>query len=110
MPPCPPAPQADILAEVTWVDGAGIVHTSTRDSDAGRALVSGLGVAGIVTELLLQLKGPGRTAFDTRFKKSDKQLAGDIQELLKVCCGAVCCARACVRSCSCGATRVSNMG
>lgn len=76
----------DIVAELTWVDGKGVVHTSARDSDAGRALVSGLGVAGIVTELLLQLGGPSHTAVDTRYKKNDASLAQDIQEMLKVPC------------------------
>lgn len=77
-------PQAHIVSELTWVDGQGEVHTSARDSDAGRALVSGLGVAGIITELVLQLQGPSRTAVDTRFKKSDQHLFQDVIDLLAV--------------------------
>jgi FAD/FMN-containing dehydrogenase len=76
--------QADILLELTWVDGSGKVHTSSRDSDAGRALVSGLGVAGVVTELLLQLQPPSHTALSTRFKRSDANLLNDVHEMLKV--------------------------
>jgi FAD/FMN-containing dehydrogenase len=60
------------------------VRTSARHSEAGRALVGGLGVAGIITELTLQLQGPSRTAVDTRSKKSDANLYGDILDLLQV--------------------------
>lgn len=77
--------QADIVVELTWVDGLGNVRSDSRDSDAGRALVSGLGVAGLVTELLLQLSPPTKTAVDTRFKKHDGQLFEDVQDMLKVC-------------------------
>jgi hypothetical protein len=76
--------QGDIVAELTWVDGLGNVHRDSRDSDAGRALVGGLGVAGLVTELLLQLEVPSVTAVETRFKKHDGKLYDDVVEMLKV--------------------------
>jgi len=72
------------VSEVTWVDGLGAVHTDQRDSDAGKALVGGLGVAGLVTELLLQLQPPSHTAVDTRFKKHDGKLYEDLLGMLQV--------------------------
>jgi hypothetical protein len=76
--------QGDIVAELTWVDGLGNVRHDSRDSDAGRALVGGLGVAGLVTELLLQLEPHSLTAVDTRFKKHDGKLFEDVVDMLKV--------------------------
>jgi hypothetical protein len=76
--------QADIVTELTWVDGLGNIHKDSRDSDAGRALVGGLGVAGLVTELLLQLEAPSVTAVETHFKKHDGKLFDDVMEMLKV--------------------------
>lgn len=76
--------QADIVTELTWVDGLGNIHKDSRDSDAGRALVGGLGVAGLVTELLLQLEAPSVTAVETRFKKHDGKLYDDVMDMLKV--------------------------
>ncbi|KAF8062634.1 GULLO2 [Scenedesmus sp. PABB004] len=67
----------DILLEVTWVDGQGEVHVDARNSTAGRALVGGLGVAGMVTELLLQLTPPSHTQLSTRFKRPDADLVAD---------------------------------
>lgn len=76
--------QGDIVAELTWVDGLGNVRRDSRDSDAGRALVGGLGVAGLVTELLLQLEPPSLTAVDTRFKQHDGKLFEDVMDMLQV--------------------------
>jgi hypothetical protein len=81
-------PQADILLELTWVDGQGKVHVSDRNSTAGKALVAGLGVGGIVTELLLQVQPPSNTQLVTRFKQIDAQLLEAVQEMLKVRCSA----------------------
>jgi hypothetical protein len=72
------------VVELTWVDGLGNIRKDSRDSEAGRALVGGLGVAGLVTELLLQLEPPSLTAVDTKFKKHDGKLYQDVIELLKV--------------------------
>jgi hypothetical protein len=76
--------QGDIVVELTWVDGLGNIRRDSRDSEAGRALVGGLGVAGLVTELLLQLEPPSLTAVDTRFKQHDGKLYKDVMEMLKV--------------------------
>lgn len=76
--------QGDIVVELTWVDGHGNIRRDSRDSEAGRALVGGLGVAGLVTELLLQLELPSLTAVDTRFKQHDGKLYEDVVEMLKV--------------------------
>ena len=46
---------ADTVLEVTWVDGTGAVHVSTRGDSDFSAFPGGLGVFGVMTELLLQL-------------------------------------------------------
>ncbi|KAF6262091.1 hypothetical protein COO60DRAFT_690109 [Scenedesmus sp. NREL 46B-D3] len=73
----------DIVLELTWVDGQGKVHVSDRGSTAGKALVAGLGIAGVVTEMLLQVQPPSNTQLSTRFKQSDAQLLQAVQEMLK---------------------------
>lgn len=73
-----------MLLEITWVDGQGNIHVSPRNSTAGRALVGGLGLAGVVTELLFQLQGPSHTKLTTRFKQSDINLYQDVKAMLKV--------------------------
>eukprot|EP00879_Flechtneria_rotunda_P021038 GHRR01022162.1.p1 GENE.GHRR01022162.1~~GHRR01022162.1.p1 ORF type:complete len:385 (+),score=112.10 GHRR01022162.1:332-1486(+) len=73
----------DIVAEITWVDGGGAEHVSPRNSTAGQALVAGLGVAGIVTELLLQLQPQSHTQVDTRYKVWDGNLLADVKQMLK---------------------------
>ena len=78
--------QGDIVEEITWVDGLGNVRTDSRTSEAGMALVSGLGVAGLVTELLLQLEPPSHTAVSTRYKQNDGHLYSDILDMLQVWC------------------------
>jgi hypothetical protein len=47
--------QCDIVTEITFVDGQGVVHVVPRHSAAGRGLCSGLGLLGIITELTLQM-------------------------------------------------------
>lgn len=76
--------QGDIVTELTWVDGLGNVHRDSRHSEAGRAMVGGLGVAGMVTELLVQLEPPSLTAVDTRFKQHDGKLYEDVVSMLQV--------------------------
>lgn len=85
--------QGDIVVELTWVDGLGNIHTDSRASEAGRALVGGLGVAGVVTELLLQLEPASKTVISTWFKKRDSGLYQDVQQMLKVSQGAIHCCR-----------------
>lgn len=76
--------QADLVLQLTWVDGSGNVRVSNRSSTAGRALIGGLGVAGVVTELALQLQPPSRTRISTRSKQSDGNLVADVRDMLKV--------------------------
>ena len=45
----PHLPQADATESFTWMDSAGQVYTSSRDSPEGRALSGGLGLIGIIT-------------------------------------------------------------
>lgn len=70
--------------ELTWVDGSGNIHVSPRNSTAGNALVAGLGVAGVVTELLLQLHPHSHTKLHTRFKQSDENILADVKAMLQV--------------------------
>jgi hypothetical protein len=87
--------QADILLELTWVDGQGKIHVSDRNSTAGKALVAGLGLGGIVTEMLLQVQPPSNTQLATRYKQSDEKLLEAVHEMLQVRC---CC---CCHRCGC---------
>ncbi|GBF95066.1 hypothetical protein Rsub_07567 [Raphidocelis subcapitata] len=52
-----PSTLAHIVTELTWVDAAGTIHTSPRDSDDARALLGGIGLVGIIAEVEVALQG-----------------------------------------------------
>eukprot|EP00882_Tetradesmus_deserticola_P001995 GHRQ01002140.1.p1 GENE.GHRQ01002140.1~~GHRQ01002140.1.p1 ORF type:complete len:593 (+),score=177.48 GHRQ01002140.1:42-1820(+) len=74
---------ADALLEVTWVDGRGRVHVSRPKDPEFKALYGGVGVLGVVTELLLQMTPPTNTQLITVVKK-DKNMMDEINRLLKI--------------------------
>ena len=102
-----PSSLADMVVEATWVDGTGTVHTSSllpgegevgsgrnsgsgsgtaadiADANAGRALIGGLGLTGVVTELLLQLQPPTLTHALAALDVPDADLAADVRDLLR---------------------------
>jgi FAD/FMN-containing dehydrogenase len=71
------------LLEVTWVDGRGKIHTSKPTDPAFKAFNGGLGMFGVITELLVQLTPPTNTELIT-IVKSDKDMMNEINRLLKV--------------------------
>jgi hypothetical protein len=79
-----PTPQADMILEVTWVDGSGNIHRSRNPSPEFYAISAGLGLTGIVTELKLQLTPPTNTKLITRYLSSDATMFDDIEKMLKV--------------------------
>jgi FAD/FMN-containing dehydrogenase len=74
---------ADTVLEVTWVDGTGKVHVSKKGDPEFAALNGGLGVFGVMTELLLQLTPPSNTQLIT-VTKNDTNMMQEINKLLKV--------------------------
>jgi hypothetical protein len=74
---------ADTVLEVTWVDGAGRVRVSKRGDPEFGAFNGGLGVFGIMTELLIQLTPPSNTQLISVVRK-DANMMADINSLLKV--------------------------
>lgn len=74
---------ADTVLEVTWVDGTGKVHVSKPSDPEFKAFNGGIGLFGVMTELLIQLTPPTLTELIT-VKLSDKNLMQDIERLLKV--------------------------
>lgn len=72
----------DTLLEVTWVDGTGKVHASKPTDPEFKAMVGGLGVFGVVTELLMQMTPPTATTLVT-VEGDDKNMFADVQRLLK---------------------------
>ncbi|WIA09638.1 hypothetical protein OEZ85_009026 [Tetradesmus obliquus] len=74
---------ADTVLKVTWVDGRGIVHVSTPSDPEFRAFNGGLGMFGVITELLMQLTPPTNTELIT-VVKNDKDMMAEINRLLKI--------------------------
>lgn len=66
------------------VDGTGKVHTSKKGDPEFAAFNGGLGVFGVITELLIQLTPPTNTQLIT-VQHKDAQMMADINNLLKVC-------------------------
>jgi hypothetical protein len=74
---------ADTLLEVTWVDGRGKIHVSKPTDPEFNAFNGGLGMFGIITELLVQLTPPTNTELIT-VVKNDNDMMNEINRLLKV--------------------------
>lgn len=74
---------ADTVLEVVWIDGTGKVHKSKKGNPEFAAFNGGLGVFGVMTELLIQMTPPTNTQLITVTNKDDKLMA-DINRLLKV--------------------------
>jgi FAD/FMN-containing dehydrogenase len=79
---------ADTVLEMTWVDGTGKVHVSKKGDPEFAAFNGGLGVFGVMTELLIQLTAPSNTQLITLTKKDTNMMAEKINNLLKVWGGA----------------------
>jgi hypothetical protein len=75
---------ADNVLEVTWVDGTGKMHVSKKGDADFRAFNGGLGVFGVMTELLIQLT-PTSNAELITVKQNDTNMMDNINALLKVC-------------------------
>lgn len=75
---------ADNVLEVTWVDGTGKVHVSKQGDADFTAFNGGLGVFGVMTELLIQLT-PTSNAELITVKQNDTNMMNNINGLLKVC-------------------------
>ena len=73
------------MVDLTWVNAKGEEYTSSRYSAEGRALVGGVGLVGIITDVTLQLEPATFIRVDTpKFHASDRSLYADIQTMLKV--------------------------
>ncbi|PTQ26372.1 hypothetical protein MARPO_2307s0001, partial [Marchantia polymorpha] len=76
----------DILTGVKWVDSTGAIIHSDVATETGleqiRALIGGLGLLGIMTELTLQLLPAGSLAQVETWVRDDANLAADIRSQL----------------------------
>ena len=95
----------DAIVSVTLVAADGSVSTVSRaEPEAWAAINGGLGLTGVITELLVQLTPPTNTQLHTVLNHDDANMYEMIQELLKVCA----CLRmyACKRAAVCVCARV----
>ncbi|KAI8475771.1 MAG: hypothetical protein J3K34DRAFT_517181 [Monoraphidium minutum] len=72
-----------MVREVVWVDAAGGRRVATPASAEWRAFYSGLGLVGVMAELLLQLAPPSHTAFKTLFHVPDTNIVRDLERYLR---------------------------
>lgn len=77
----------DLVRKVKWVNGKGDIIVSDSATEVGalevNALVGGLGLLGIVTEITLQLQPPSRTVVETRDNLDDTHIVSDLKRMLK---------------------------
>lgn len=70
-----------------WVNAKGEIIESDLQSEHGakevRALVGGLGLLGIVTELTLQLQPNSRTVVELRKSLNDTKIVADLKKILQ---------------------------
>ena len=104
--------KADAVIDITFVDSDGGVHTVTRGSLQGRAIVGGLGLLGVVTELTLQLTPETHTRLETQPLLPDTNFAADVLAHVKVyecCCCLLFLCVLCVRVCMCALLRTPSL-
>jgi len=73
----------DFVTEIVWVDASGSRRVTKRGEYEWNAMYAGLGLVGVMTEIVVQLKPKSHTKFETRFRKSDQNMVSDIEQLLK---------------------------
>lgn len=73
----------DLVVKLTWVNGLGDVVVSDRDSIEVDALVGGLGLLGVLTEVTLQLQPPSFTVVETRSHLDDTNMVSELRRLLE---------------------------
>jgi hypothetical protein len=67
------------------VDGTGQVHVVTRHSKVGRALCSGMGLLGIITEVQLKLKVRGQLIFSSETRVAREAGGGALPGFGRLC-------------------------
>ncbi|KAF6256372.1 hypothetical protein COO60DRAFT_1640790 [Scenedesmus sp. NREL 46B-D3] len=73
---------ADIVKVITFVDGTGEINRVNRNSAVGRGLSGGLGMLGVMTEIVLQLQpGLGKTRSWSTGARSDANMAQELNDL-----------------------------
>lgn len=70
-----------LVRKLKWVNAKGEVHTS--DGEEMNALLGGLGLLGIITEITFQLEGKSLTIIEAREDLSDDNIAADLIRMVK---------------------------
>lgn len=73
----------DMVQEIVWVDAKGEKHVATKESQEWEGMYAGLGLVGVMTELVVQLRPLSHTKFETEFRKKDDNMVEEIDQLLK---------------------------
>ncbi|KAG0610744.1 hypothetical protein M758_7G088100 [Ceratodon purpureus] len=72
-----------LVTKVKWVNAKGEIIESEQGSKEMKALVGGLGLLGIVTELTLQLQPNSRTVVEVRKGLDDTNMVADVKKILQ---------------------------
>jgi len=73
-----------LVRKVKWVNAKGEIIVSNSETDTEvNALIGGLGLLGIITELTLQLEANSRTIIESREDLNDANMVGDLKHMLK---------------------------
>lgn len=73
----------DLVTSLKWVNAKGEVLVHKREAREFRALVGGLGLLGIVTEVTLQLQPKSRTIVEMRKGLNDAHMVAELNQLLQ---------------------------
>lgn len=85
-----PAVPSDMVAEIVWVDASGEKHVATPESPEWNAMFSGMGLVGVMTEFVLQLKPYSHTHFKSIKEMPDDNMMDVVEKMLeevRVCLG-----------------------
>jgi FAD/FMN-containing dehydrogenase len=73
----------DFVTEIVWVDASGARHVATPRSEEWNGLYGGLGLVGVMTEIVVTLEPESHTRVSTRSKIPDDNMVSDIEGILQ---------------------------
>jgi FAD/FMN-containing dehydrogenase len=73
----------DFVVEIVWVDAAGTRRVARPGDEEWNAFYGGLGLIGVMTEILVQLEPESHTKISTKLKIPDDNMVQDVSRILE---------------------------
>jgi FAD/FMN-containing dehydrogenase len=74
---------SSLVRSLKWVNGKGDVIVSGTDTEEGAALLGGIGLLGVITEITFQLEPSSLTVVEVREDLDDATMAAEVERIMK---------------------------